>query len=288
MSAVTDYTLDALQPSRLLTRQLGHPGDPWQNAILDAQAKRAAVLAARQLGKGSVLTIAGLHRAAFHPGSVVGVLSPSLRISSRLVRRIRRSLPLVPHVKPVNKAVSTLELSNGSTVIGWPGGEPSMIRGDTLDMLLCDESAWLDEAAWQVCLPMLLASQGSVLMASTPGPMGFLHQVMTSTDAGWAKTIVPITDCPRFDPADLDALRRDLGEARWATEMMCEWGESDTAVWSAADIARMLGTTIVADVLPGEEPLPDEDTVTPLHPLRPLHLTLRPLPELLAQARASA
>jgi len=41
-------------------------------------------------------------------------------------------------------------------------------------------------------------------------------------------------------------------------------------------------------VLPGEEPLPDEDTVTPLHPLRPLHLTLRPLPELLAQARASA
>lgn len=250
-----------------LFRQMGHTPDPWQVEALRSEDPRRAMLAARQVGKGEVLTTRGLHKAAFTPDAVVGILTPGLRQSCRLLRRIRRALPAVPHVQATNKATTSLTLSNGSEVIAWPGNNPDQIRGDTLDLLLVDEAAWVLPEAFTAALPMLGMSGGAALLASTPGgPDGYLFDVFNDPDKGegWARSFVTADDCPRYTEQAKAELRRTLGDVAYAVEMMCEWREGADAVFSAAELARILGTELIPDVLPGEAPLPEEgDDWTP-------------------------
>lgn len=245
-----------------LFRRLQPEPDPWQVEALRSQGKRRAMLAARQVGKGEVLTAKGLHTAAYRPDAVVGILTPSLRQSCRLLRRIRRALPAVPHVEATNKATTTLTLSNGSEIVAWPGNRPDLIRGDTLDLLLVDEAAWVMEEAFTATLPMLTMAGGDALLASTPGgPDGFLFDVFNDEEKaeGWARSFVTADDCPRYTDEAKAELLRTLGETGYAVELMCEWREGADAVFSAAELARILGTDVIPDQLPGEAPLPPED-----------------------------
>lgn len=244
-----------------LFRQMGHRPDPWQVEALRSTDPRRAMLAARQVGKGEVLTTKGLHVAAFKEDAVVGILTPGMRQSCRLLRRIRRALTATPHVEATNKATTSLTLSNGSEVIAWPGNNPDQIRGDTLDLLLVDEAAWVLPEAFTAALPMLGMSGGSALLASTPGgPDGYLFDVFNDEDkgTGWAKSFVTADDCPRYTEEAKAELRRTLGDMAYAVEMMCEWREGADAVFSAAELARILGTELIPDQLPGEAPLPDD------------------------------
>ena len=69
-----------------------------------------------------------------------------------------------------------------------------------------------------------------------------------------------------YEPADklsaetLAELRTTLGEAAYLTEFECEWSEGEDAVFTAAELARILGTDAVPDQLDDELPLPDDDT----------------------------
>ncbi len=250
---------EAFDPSRLMAR-MGNPADPWQSRVLRSPSKRVALLKARQVGGSTVLVARGLHRAAYFPGSTVGILSPSLRQSARLLRRIRRALVTTPHVTATNRATNTLTLSNGSEVVAWPGAQPDMIRGDSLDLLLADESAWVLPAAFTATLPMLAVTNGAAVLASSPGgPSGFMFDLWNDDETEWERVTVRASDCPRYSPDALASLRRSLGETGYATEFECEWREGANSVFTADELARILGVDPVPDVLPGEDPLPDDD-----------------------------
>lgn len=266
------YLGPRLAPSLLLDAA-GRTPDPWQRDALDSPTSRDALLAARQTGKGEVLTVRGLHRAAYFPGSVVGILSPSLRQSVRLLRRIRRSLWLTPHVTALNHASTSLLLSNGSEVHAWPGSRPDLIRGDTLDLLLCDEAAWVSDDAFAAAMPMLTMTNGAAVLASTPGgPDGLLFRIfnpdaypyaddadLSDDDADdWHAVKVTAAECPRYTPRALATLARTLGDTRYRVELMCEWADADDAVFSSDEVRRILGLPAVPDRLPGEPPMPDE------------------------------
>lgn len=245
-----------------LFRLSGKTPDPWQVAALRSRAKRKAFLTSRQAGKSETAVIEGLSTAAFKPDSVVGVLTPGMRQSCRIVRRIRRALALVPHVEATNKATTSLTLSNGSEVVAWPGNNADAIRGESLDKLIVDEAAWVSEAAFGAAIPMVAMTQGDIIMASTPGgPEGKMFDIFNDPEAGadWEKTVVPATQIPRYSAETLEELRRTLGEHAFAVEMLCEWREGADAVFTADELARILGVEVVPDQLPGEEPLPDDD-----------------------------
>jgi hypothetical protein len=254
----------ALDPARVLVG-MGRTPDGWQTRALRSRSKRRAILAARQVGKSEVMVAEALHVAAYRPGSVVGVVAPSLRQSAKLLRRVRRALSAVPGAEAKNAALTTLELANGSIVNAWPGSRPDLIRGDALDLLLIDESAFVHPDVFTVSLPMLAMSAGSLVMASTPGgPTGLMFDVMTAEDGSdiaevWDRYLIRASDCPRFDPAELAAMRVTMGERAYAVEMECEWREDAAAVFTSDEIARMFGLEVVPDALPGEMPLPDED-----------------------------
>jgi hypothetical protein len=282
MSSLTRDLRRAVDPAVIL-EDSGRTPDPWQYAMLAAPAKQISALCARQIGKTECLACKGIHRAAYHPGSVVGIVAPTLRQSARLLARARALLPFLRDVcRPINDAKTTLLLDNGSRLEAWPGGSADNIRGDTLDLLLCDEASWISTAVWLAVQPMLTMSRGDVFAASTPGgPAGWFYDAWvgnTDGDSGaadidWLRLKVTAPECPRYRPEDLERARRALGEDGYAVEFMCEWRQGANQVFSSLDIARILGRE------PHPDDLNDDDDKD--------QLTLPELGDLLAAIRSN-
>ena len=243
----------AVDPATLFEAR-GRMPDPWQAEALITNVPQLALLCSRQIGKSETLAAKAIHRMAWRPEQSVGILAPTLRQSSRLLRRARAYLPaLADVVRPTNDAATTLTLSNGSTMVAWPGNNPDAIRGETLDLLVVDEAAWVLDEAWAATMPMLAMSGGDVMAASTPGgPSGWFYEVWTAGDDDWMRVRVTAPECPRYTETELARARRALGETAFAVEFMCEWREASNAVFTSADIARILG-----------RPVPEEDDDLP-------------------------
>lgn len=233
--------LDAADPSRLMVKS-GFAPDTWQRQLcLDAPA-RALLLIARQMGKSTVLAALAIHTAVYRAGAVIGVIAPTLRQSALLLRRIKTYLKHVG-VRAVNNAATSLELANGSRIEAWPGNNPDSVRGDTLHLLLIDEGAWVLDETYNAVLPMLTMTGGKCLVASTPGgPGGWLFDHWNDEeDDEWQRIKVTAPECPRYTELDLARFRRSLGERAFATEFLCDWRSASDSIFTAADIAAILG-----------------------------------------------
>src|SRR5262249_8393043 len=77
----------AIDPSTLM-EDLGFEPDPSQRNVLRSTHDRILQLCARQCGKSTVTAILGLHAALYQPDSLVLCVSPSLRQSGELFRKL--------------------------------------------------------------------------------------------------------------------------------------------------------------------------------------------------------
>lgn len=78
----------ALATNRVaFTRRLGVEPAEWQQRILRSEADRVLLNCSRQSGKITMVAIIALHRALYHPGSLILCLAPhSARAKSYLAR----------------------------------------------------------------------------------------------------------------------------------------------------------------------------------------------------------
>src|ERR671932_1594223 len=89
MALVTDLARDlalALDPA-LLVRQAGITPDDWQARALRSPVSRMLLNCSRQSGKSTVSAALAVHTALYESGSLVLLLSPSLRQSQELFRK---------------------------------------------------------------------------------------------------------------------------------------------------------------------------------------------------------
>src|SRR5215472_17742070 len=77
----------ALDPARLLAAR-GLTPDPWQCALLRSNDRQVLLNCSRQSGKSTVVASLALHTLLFTPRSLVLLLSPSLRQSVEIFRRV--------------------------------------------------------------------------------------------------------------------------------------------------------------------------------------------------------
>ena len=83
---ITDLAL-ALDPALIMARA-GTPADPWQAELLRSEAKRTLLLCSRQSGKSTTTAALALWTAVYQPGALILLLSPSLRQSQELYRKV--------------------------------------------------------------------------------------------------------------------------------------------------------------------------------------------------------
>ena len=243
----------ALDPV-LLARRAGIEPDPWQADVLRSNAPRMLLNCARQTGKSTTTAVLAIHTLVYRPGSLVLVLSPSLRQSQELFRKcveVYRALD-----RPVPAEAETalrLELTGGSRLISLPGTERTTRGFSAVDLLVIDEAARVDDSLYQAVRPMLATSNGRLVALSTPwGKRGWWYDAWTG-DGDWERITAPATICPRISPEFLAEERIELGDWLFRQEYLCEFVDNEHQVF-ATDLVLAAVTDgvppLFADVAP--------------------------------------
>jgi hypothetical protein len=207
----------ALDPSLLLEGQ-GLSPDPWQRALLVSTDRQILLNCSRQSGKSTVVAALALHTALFTPGALVLLLSPSLRQSSEIFRKVLQAYNALGRPLPaVYRTQLRLELANGSRVLCLPGKEGTLRGFGGVRLLVLDEAARIPTDLYRSVRPMLAVSQGRLVALSTPfGRRGWFWEEWEGKGP-WKRVQITWRDCPRITPEFIEEERRALGDA-WVSQ----------------------------------------------------------------------
>jgi hypothetical protein len=232
-------------PVELFRAIAGEP-DAWQAAVLASNAWRLLLLCCRQAGKSSVSAVLATHRALAVPGSLVLLVSPSLRQSGELFRKCLEAYSAAG--RPVSADAETrlqLELANGSRIISLPGKEATIRGYSGVDLLLVDEASRVPDELMASVRPMLAVSRGRLVALSTPwGRRGHFFEAWEHGGTDWERFEVNAHQCPRISASFLEAERRALGDLAFRSEYLVEFADTEDQAFRSEDIDAALDHTI--------------------------------------------
>jgi hypothetical protein len=241
---IVDELRIALDPAVFAEEALGFTLDPWQSQVLRSVERRIVLNCGRQTGKSLLAIILALHRAIFYPGSLSLLVSPSLRQSSALIRRLinlLERLEVKPQLIEMNKLSVSLE--NRSIVLALPSREGN-IRGFTANLVVEDEASRISDDTHLALRPMVSVSGGRFIMMSTPAGMrGHFYETWVE-GKGWEKVQVTAFDCPRISRDFLEEERIALGERLFGQEYGCQFVEMESQLFGYDLIAQAITSEI--------------------------------------------
>lgn len=227
MEALRDDLRLALDPVAF-AEKLGIVPDGWQEDFLRSSADRVLLNCSRQSGKSTMSAMIALHRALYHPGSLVLCLAPALRQSQELFGKVAGFYrDLGRPVAPQGERKLSLELENGSRIITLPGSEKTIRGFSGATLLLVDEASRVDDGLYYAIRPMLAVSGGRLMMLSTPaGRRGVFHEEWTNGE-GWERYEIPAEEVPRIPPGFLAEERAALPAFIYEQEYCCRFIETE-------------------------------------------------------------
>ncbi len=238
---MTPHDLDmlamGLDPA-LMMEALGFDPDPWQRDVLRSTSDRVLLLCCRQAGKSTATAVLALHTALFQPGSLILLLSPSLRQSGELFRKLVTFYgDLDRPIPAVGELATSLTLTNGSRVVSLPGTHETVRGFSGARLVVIDEAAMVPDELFVAVNPMLAVSRGRLVCLSTPlGKRGWFHDAWEGPREPWQRVKVTALDCPRIDPAFLAEQRQTLGERWYRQEYLCSFEETVDQVFSTESV----------------------------------------------------
>jgi hypothetical protein len=241
MAITADLALDlacSLDPVILAERACIAP-DPWQCDVLRSTAPRVLLLCSRQAGKSTITSILAVHTAVYEPGSLVLLLSPTLRQSGELFKKCAGVYQALGRPVPSDsESALQLELENGSRIVSLPGKEGTIRGFSGVRLLAIDEAAWVPDDLYLAVRPMLAVSQGRLVALSTPhGTRGWFYEAWRGQEP-WERYEVPATSCPRISAAFLEEEKRNMGEWWFEQEYLCRFLDAQTQAFSRDDIEQ--------------------------------------------------
>ena len=220
---------------------LGLDPDPWQRDLLRSSSDRVILNCSRQSGKSTMTAVITLHRALYHPGSLILCLAPALRQSQELFGKVLGFYrDLGRPVSPKAERKLSLELENGSRIVTLPGTEKTVRGFSGTALLVLDEAARVADELYFAVKPMLAVSGGALMIMSTPyGKRGVFYEEWTGGH-GWERYEVPANQCPRISEEFLEEERTSLPPFIFRQEYECSFEETEDQVFSSAMIDRAL------------------------------------------------
>ena len=189
--------------------------------------RRGLLNCTRQWGKSTLIAIKAVHHALTQPKRLVVVCSPSMRQSREFCRKVLEFLQKL--------GIKSLDLPNGSRIVGLPANENTIRGFSAATLLLIDEAARVTDGLYAAAKPMLATTGGEMWLLSTPhGARGFFYREWMDARSTWERICVTAAECPRIVPDFLDEERRSLGELRFRQEYGCEFLEDGRAAFPAA------------------------------------------------------
>lgn len=233
MNVARDLAL-ALDTAAWAETATGFELDDWQLEVLQSSAGRVLLNCCRQSGKSTIAALATLHLAQYRPNTLALMLSPSLRQSQELFKKLIDVYHRLDGPVPTEaESALRIELQNGSRVISLPGKEATVRGYSGVDLLVIDEAARVADDLYFAVRPMLAVSGGRLVALSTPyGTRGWWHREYVEGGDVWRRWQVPAEQCPRITEEFLAEERQHLGEWWYRQEYSCEFMESKTQAFT--------------------------------------------------------
>lgn len=193
-----------------LARLIGFDPDPWQQRLLDAKGN-VLLNCSRQAGKSTGASLLVVFRALTQPNHLALLVSPSLRQSSELFRKVREFIAKVPGVKLAEDNQSSVTFANGSRILSLPASQDTIRGFSAVNTLVEDEAAFVDDSLNHAIRPMLAVSKGQLILMSTPnGRKGHFFEAWHG-GGEWHREMVTCWEVPRISREFLEEERRVLG-----------------------------------------------------------------------------
>lgn len=231
----------------LMAQRAGIVPDAWQADLLRSGAKQLILNCSRQSGKSTVSSILAIHEAIYQPNSLILLLSPSLRQSQELFRKLKdvyNELDSPSLTQPIEESALRTEFDNGSRIIALPGKEATIRGFSGVSLLIVDEASRVPDELYQAIRPMLAVSAGRLVLLSTPfGKRGFFYSEWADGQ-GWQKVKITADQCPRIDKEWLEGEKAMIGSWWYEQEYQCSFVETNDQVFSYDDINAALSPDI--------------------------------------------
>lgn len=227
--------------------------DPWQARVLRSPSNRLILNCSRQSGKSTTASIMALHKAIYNSGCLILLISPSLRQSSELFRKITEvfsRLEIQPDKIEDNRL--SLRLANDSRILSLPGSEATIRGFSGASLIIEDEAARVPDELYYSIRPMLAVSGGRLVLMSTPfGKRGHFYESWENGGEIWERTSIPASDCPRISKEFLDEERKTLGDFWFKQEYGCQFVKTTDQVFDY-DLVMSAMSTDVQPLFSGE------------------------------------
>lgn len=142
--------------------------------------------------------------------------------------------------------LTKIKLKNGSMIHCLPAGRTGyFIKGLTVNLLIADEAAYINETVWDSVLPMIALAKAAtevaqIILLSTPfGKTGYYHDAFT--DDEFESFHVSTEDCPRMQNEKgkkfLAKELKRMGKLRYRQEYLAEFTD-DITQYFPTDLIR--------------------------------------------------
>lgn len=234
----------ALDPATFAIDALDFRPDAWQLRVLRWTGKRLLLNCSRQSGKSTTTAVLALHQAVYYPGSLILLVSPSIRQSGELFRKVANFHEMLDEPKPKESNKLSMTLSNGSRIVSLPSSEATVRGFSGAALIVEDEASRVPDDLYRAMRPMLAVSGGRLVLMSTPfGKRGHFFEEWTQ-GSGWERVTVTAEQCPRISKAFLDEERKSIGEWWFRQEYGCEFMETVDAVFTYDMVAASMSDDI--------------------------------------------
>ena len=195
-----------------------------QKSIFDSDARFRVVVAGRRFGK-TFLSMWEIAKFARHPNKKIFYCAPTYRQAKTVLwEDLKTQLLQRRWVKKINESELTITLVNNSKIYLRSADNPDSLRGVSMDFMIMDEAAMIDQRMWQeICRPALSDKQGHALFITTPrGSANWIYDLYTNAAHldNYESFQYTTLDGGNVPEEEITAAKRELDEKSFRQEYM--------------------------------------------------------------------
>lgn len=209
--------------------------DEWQQRVLETEGN-LCLRSGRQVGKSTIIAKKAADFALNNPKKLIMVIAYVERqaglIFSKILNNIERTDMKMIEKGKKKPTKHIIHLKNKSTIHCYAAGETGFgIMGFTIDLLIADEAAFINEEVWNSIVPALAVTNGSIWLLSTPFKKeGYYYDRFH--DQKFTSFHQSSEDCPRIDKDFLEQRKKELTKAQYSQMYLGEFVDNFTRIYT--------------------------------------------------------
>jgi hypothetical protein len=200
----------------------------WQDTVHRSLKRFNVLVCHRRAGK-SVLAVLTLIDAALRtakPNARYAYIAPYwIQAKAIAWSYLREFAGRVPKAT-FNESELWVEFPNGARIRIYGANNPDALRGLYLDGVVIDEVADIKPDLWgSVIRPALADRKGWAIVLGTPKGVNLLSEIYFAAvkDPDWYAGIYTYRDTDALDPAEIEAMRREMTDNQFRQELLCDF-----------------------------------------------------------------